>query len=451
MAEVLVSLAQIPEFTKLVSMQRFPSSNSAPARPMVEAWDMFISTSSEQPPPPFEKLAFHEPMLIAFSSGTTGPPKGIVHSVGGILLNGAKESILHEDLGPKDVVLQYTTTSWIMYLAAVLPLVSGARTVLYDGSPFYPDPASFVNLLQEWSVTKFGTSPAWMQRLRANGIVPRDVADLSSLRLVTSTGMVLQSDLFEWFYDTAFPGHTQLFNMSGGTDIVRPGLGVPIAILDPESSAELPSTVANGQQGELVATSSFPNVPVFFWGDLEPASTQSKLFNSYFAKFNHKWTQGDLVSMNPVTNGVIFHGRADGVLNPSGVRFGSAEIYGIIERRFAGEIADSLCVGRKSKKDENESVILFLLMEPGKRFTQEISQAVKTAIREDLSPRHVPAHIFETPDIPRTLNLKKVEVPVKRIVSGEHVKPSSTLLNPSSLEYFYQFSEVGNTFIKGKL
>lgn len=226
MEKVLETLVQITEFKKLVSIPRFSRTGPLPSRSEAEGWDAFIARASGQPQPPFEKLAFHEPMMISFSSGTTGPPKGIVHSVGGILLNGAKEGILHEDLNPQDIVLQYTTTSWIMHLAAVMPLLGGAQTVLYDASLFHPDPVAFVRILGELKVTKLGTSPGWMQRLRSHSIRPRDVTDLSSLRLVTSTGMVLQNDLFEWFYDVAFPARTQLFNMSGGTDIVSAPRGV---------------------------------------------------------------------------------------------------------------------------------------------------------------------------------------------------------------------------------
>ena len=220
MTGVLVTLAQMPEFKKLISIPRFPSTAVVPTHSEAEGWDKFLSRASGESPPAFERLAFNEPMMISFSSGTTGPPKGIVHSVGGVLLNGAKESMLHEDISSKDTVLQYTTTSWIMHLATVMPLLAGAKTVLYDGSLFHPDLVTFVRHVGELKVTKLGTSPGWMQRLRSNSIVPRTAADLSQLRLVTSTGMVLQNDLFKWFYNVAFPKHTQLFNMSGGTDIV---------------------------------------------------------------------------------------------------------------------------------------------------------------------------------------------------------------------------------------
>ena len=222
MAEVLETLVQIPEFEKLISIPRFQSTTGLPSQDEAESWDVFVSRASGISRPSFERLAFHEPMMISFSSGTTGPPKGIVHSVGGVLLNGAKEGMLHEDISPKDTVLQYTTTSWIMHLATVMPLLAGAKTVLYDGSLFFPDPVAFVRLVGELKVTKLGTSPGWMQRLRSHSIVPQTTTDLSHLRLVTSTGMVLQNDLFKWFYDVAFPRHTQLFNMSGGTDIVSP-------------------------------------------------------------------------------------------------------------------------------------------------------------------------------------------------------------------------------------
>lgn len=170
--------------------------------------------------------------------------------------------------------------------------------------------------------------------------------------------------------------------------------------MDQDSTPEANTPVAHGKMGELVTTASFPNVPVCLWDDLPPTSPQSKFFDSYFSRFNHMWTQGDLVSIDPVTGGITFYGRADGVLNPGGVRFGSAEIYGVIERRFPGEITDSLCVGKRGKNDKNEAVVLFLLMEPGKHFTESLVRAVKAAIREDLSPRHVPAYVFETPEIP---------------------------------------------------
>ncbi|KAF4960049.1 hypothetical protein FSARC_10580 [Fusarium sarcochroum] len=481
MQQVLASLTETSEFKSLISISRFQGRESTKSRHDVMPWETFVSIPSQQSRPPFEKLAFHDPMLIAFSSGTTGAPKGIVHSVGGILLNCGKETILHQDISPANTVLQYTTTSWIMYLAAVIPLFSGAKIVLYDGSPFYPSPSHFVRLLGDLRVTNLGTSPGWMQRLRAQNIVPRAVTDLSNLRMVTSTGMVLQNDLFEWFYDTAFPQQTQLFNMSGGTDIVGlptcftileqrlthlgriicfrkshfsplcPALGVSITVMGQDSPADEEIPVPDGNKGELVIANSFPNVPVFFWGDLKPTSPQSKLFSSYFSRFNHKWTQGDLVSIDPITRAIHFYGRADGVLNPSGVRFGSAEIYGVIERRFPGEVSDSLCVGKKGKDDENEIVVLFLLMEPGKVFTEPLVQAVKRAIREDLSPRHVPAYVFETPEIPRTLNFKKVEIPVKRIISGERVKPSSTLLNPSSLRFYYRFTDLSDPSLQSKL
>jgi acetoacetyl-CoA synthetase len=182
---------------------------------------------------------------------------------------------------------------------------------------------------------------------------------------------------------------------------------------------------------------SFPNQPVFFWG----ADGAQKYYNSYFARFDNVWTHGDFIMIHPTTKQIFFLGRADGVLNPSGVRFGSAEIYNVIEQFFP-QIQDSICVGQRRPNDHDETVLLFLLMAPGKRFNQQLVKDVQAAIARELSKRHVPKHVFETPEIPTTINLKKVELPVKQIVSGHIVKPSSTLMNPNSLKYYYQFADV---------
>ena len=183
-------------------------------------------------------------------------------------------------------------------------------------------------------------------------------------------------------------------------------------------------------------------MPVYFWSDAaNPPSLKSKYFTSYFEKYSNVWTHGDFVMIHPTTKNLIFLGRADGVLNPSGVRFGSAEIYGVLENGFP-MLADSICVGQRRPQDSDESVLLFLMMKPGEKFTPKLVNDVKAAIRKELSPRHVPKHIFETPDIPTTVNLKKVELPVKQIVSGKVIKPSGTLLNPESLEFYYRFAKI---------
>ncbi|KAF6824895.1 acetoacetyl- synthase [Colletotrichum plurivorum] len=472
MADVVSGMKSCPSFTSLVSIPRFANPYDVSSATKTETWDAFLSSAAPSaPPPPFVRVPFHAPFLIYYSSGTTGIPKAIVHTVGGVVLNIVKEGRLHESMTSDSVCLQYTTTGWIMYLANVAALLTGARVVMYDGSPFVPDLSSFVRILGEQRVTKLGISPRWMFELAKNKVSPREVTDCSSLQIVTSTGMVLSDQLFEWFYDAGFPKHVHLANISGGTDIAGcfgmenpltpvyvggtqgPSLGVPVEVYD----AQLPNgpgkALPHGEPGELVATAAFPNIPCFLWNDSTPPATTGTSFASaspgtkyqaaYFARFDHVWAHGDFVSIHPRTGGIAFLGRADGVLNPSGIRFGSAEIYAVVERNFSNRVVDSLCVGqRRPGVDDDESVMLFLLMRPGEKFDRKLAAEVKDAIKRELTKRHVPKYVFETPEIPTTVNLKKVELPVKQIVSGQHVKPSGTLLNPQSLDFYYQFAKV---------
>ncbi|KAL0944562.1 acetoacetate-CoA ligase [Colletotrichum truncatum] len=430
-----------------------------------------LLSSASMKPPSIERLPFSAPALICYSSGTTEQPKCIVHSVGGIVLNGAKEGVLHTGIGPNSVSFQYTTTGWIMYLACVLSLQSGARTILYDGSPFTPDLSVLLKVVAQEKVTVFGTSPKWMGALVTHKIAPRVMFDLSALEVVTSTGMVLPDQLFEWFYGpTGFPPNVRLSNMSGGTDIAGcflignpisplyvggcqgPALGIDVQVYDATATSTCGKPVPDGIQGELVAVKPFPNVPILFWNDIAPPSSpNSKLFSSYFARFDHVWTQGDIVSLDRQTRAIIHHGRADGVLNPSGIRFGSAEVYNVIEKRFGNVVLDSLCVGQRRPSDSDESVLLFLQMRPGETYDDKLVTAVKAAIRQDLSSRHVSKYIFQTPEIPMTATFKKLELPVKAIVSGKMVTPSSAVMNPGSLEFFHQFVNIENLVSHSKL
>ncbi|KAI1169209.1 acetoacetate-CoA ligase [Nemania serpens] len=459
MAEVVAGMRDCSNFRGLVSIRRFHDALDISNIPKTQTLDKFLD-NRQHTIPPIERIAFHEPFLICYSSGTTGIPKAIVHSVGGVILSFVKEVRLHEDARPDGAALQYTTTGWIMYLVSTAQLLVGARAILYDGSPFQPDLQTFIKLVGDQKVTKLGISPRWMYEMAKAGISPREVTDLSSLQLVTSTGMVLSNQLFEWFYDKGFPSNVQLANMSGGTDIAGcfalgnpltpvyvggtqgPSLGLDVQLYDSLLPPGLGQAVPDGTPGELVATKSFPNVPVYLWGDKEPAGAPgSKYHSSYFARYDHVWAHGDFCVYHPITKNLTFLGRADGVLNPSGVRFGSAEIYSVIERNFE-QVADSICVGQRRPQDNDESVMLFLLMRPGHKFTQKLVRDVKGAIQREMTKRHVPKYIFETPEIPTTVNLKKVELPVKQIVSGHIIKPSGTLLNPKSLDYYYQFAKV---------
>ncbi|KAH8901382.1 acetoacetyl-coenzyme A synthetase [Thozetella sp. PMI_491] len=449
-------MALVDGFESIVSM---PHDESKPrdisAAPKTQSLSQFLSSAREDDLE-FVRVAFGDPCLIVYSSGTTGTPKCIVHSAGGMLLNGYKEGALHQELGTSSVALQYTTTSWIMYLAVVQTLVFGSRVVLYDGSPFLPQRSSFMKLAAQERVSHLGISPRYLHELRVSKILPREVFDLSSLEVVNSTGMVLPDNLFEWFYDHGFPKHVRLNNMSGGTDLagcfgignsISPvyvggcsglSLGVRVEVYDTGIEGGKGSPVKDGTAGELVASAPFPNMPVAFWGPDGP----KKYHDAYFARFDDVWVHGDFVMIHPATRQLFFLGRSDGVLNPSGVRFGSAEIYRIVESHFAAEVVDSLCVGQKRPKDSYERVFLFLLLRPRVTFTNDLAGRIKAVIRKELSPRHVPAFIFPTPEIPTTVNMKKVELPVKHIISGMSLKPSGTLLNPESLKFYAKFANV---------
>ncbi|OGM45400.1 acetoacetyl-CoA synthase [Aspergillus bombycis] len=465
MTAVVKGMQSVGEFQGIVSQSRFASRpldvNHVPkAQPIAAFLAQSTSNTLE-----FERMAFCDPFLIVYSSGTTGQPKCIAHSVGGVLLNAYKEGQLHMELDEASVVLQYTTTGWIMYLSAIQTLLFGSRVILYDGSPFLPHLSSLIKLAEQQRVTHFGTSPRYMYELQKANIQPRQIANLSSLTMVTSTGMVLPESLFEWFYDQGFPPHVRLNNISGGTDLAGcfgignsllpvyvggcagMSLGIPVDVYDPsiEGAGVQGVPVEPGAAGELVATAAFPNMPACFWGP----NGHKRYHGAYFARFDNVWTHGDFVSVHPVTKQLFFHGRADGVLNPSGVRFGSSEIYQVIESEFPSEVVDSICVGQRRPSDTDERVVLFLLLKPGVVFTPELVGRVKAAIRQKLSSRHVPTFIFDTPEIPTTVNGKKVELPVKQIVSGKKIKPSGTLLNPQCLDYYYQFAEVERLAARG--
>ncbi|KAF1808223.1 acetyl-CoA synthetase-like protein [Eremomyces bilateralis CBS 781.70] len=466
--EILDGMSNVEEFWGAIIQPRFERAVDISAISRSETLANFLKSAGGNTKLTFERVEFRDPFLVVYSSGTTGVPKCIVHSTGGILLNSMKEGKLHRDLGPDMVQLQYTTTGWIMYMSSILSLLYGGHAILYDGSPFQPDLKTFIRLVSFLKVTNLGISPRYMHEFQKNNLAPRDIADLSRLRTVTSTGMVLSDALFEWFYDTGFPPHAQLANISGGTDLagcfsmenpltpiyvggcVGPSVGTAIAAYDQtiEGNDGTPgSELEDGVPGELVATRPFPNMPVYFWGD----DKGEKYFSSYFKRFNDVWTHGDFIMIHPITKQIFFLGRADGVLNPSGVRFGSAEIYSVIENFFTDQIADSICVGQRRPEDDDESVLLFLLMHPGKKFNQLLVKDVKDRIGKELSKRHVPKYVFETREIPTTVNLKKVELPVKQIVSGKIIKPSGTLLNPESLDFYYKFAKIEELDEEGRV
>ncbi|KAF1994134.1 acetyl-CoA synthetase-like protein [Amniculicola lignicola CBS 123094] len=455
--ELIDGMKGVTEFQGVVTQPRFENEHTGLKEvERTTTLDQFLTAANGDTTLRFERVNFSDPFLVVYSSGTTGMPKCIVHSTGGILISALKEIKLHREQGPESVVLQYTTTGWIMYLVSVQCLLVGSRTIMYDGSPFLPSIQAFLNIVSEQKVTHLGTSPRYLTEVQKKAISPRDIADHSSLRAVITTGMVLSNELFEWFYDTAFPPHVQLCNIAGGTDLAGsfaqenpltpvhvggcqgPSLGQKVQIFDSIIEHGKPGIpVPNGEPGELVGTVSFPNQPVYLWGD----ESGEMYHKAYYARYPGVWTQGDFIQIHPVTGQIFFLGRADGVLNPSGVRFGSSDIYSVIESHFPA-VMDSLCVGQRREGDVDESVMLFLKMKEGERFSKGLVESIRKKIEEERSKRHVPRYVFETWDIPATVNGKKVELPVKQIVSGKIIKPSGTLANPESLQYYYQFAKV---------
>ncbi|KAL6897593.1 hypothetical protein GGI43DRAFT_97539 [Trichoderma evansii] len=444
-----------------VIIQRFAKPFDTKAISKTERFEDFVQAGANKPPPAPVRVGFQDPSLIVYSSGTTGTPKALVHGAGSLLLSITKEIHIHRDVGPSEVGLQYTTTGWIMYQSSIALTFYGARCVAYDGSPLVPDPKVLLRIAEEQKVTLMGISPRWMGELMKNGIAPREEFDLSSLNSVTTTGMVCPDQLFEWFYDTGFPAKVQLANISGGTDIagcfiqenpldplyvggcMNGSLGVPIATYDhdlPEGSVGTP--LPPGSSGDLVATAAFPNMPIYLWNDGPGPAPGPKYRAAYFERYSGAWAQGDFCAVHPKTGAVFLLGRSDGVLNPSGVRFGSADIYAVLERCFPQEIAESLCVGQRRPQDMDERVVLFLLMRGGRALDKKFVIKVKETIAKELTKRHVPKYVFEIPEIPVTVNGKKVELPVKSIISGRTIKPSGTLLNPQSLDHFYQYQKI---------
>ncbi|UZJ56690.1 hypothetical protein CBS101457_006010 [Exobasidium rhododendri] len=430
------------------------------------------------PPLTFDVMPFNHPALIVFSSGTTGEPKSICHSAGGILVNSKKESILHFDLGAQDTFLQLTTTGWIMWLTMVGNLMASASIITYDGSPLFPSPLTIPRLISnhKGKLTGFGGSPRLLAEIErhcnAEKIAkPRDVFHFSNLRYVTSTGSPLSPANVRFFYERFMPTNVHLISISGGTDLAgcfvasAPNvpvrghligvkcLGMDLRILDPISGEDVEM---KGEAGELVTARPFPTQPLYFWGAPEDKEKlHAKYMESYYQRYTegpaiNYWAQGDFISRDLKTGGFEIHGRSDGVLNPSGVRFGSAEIYSVVESGKFTSVLDSVVVGqRRPGKDEDETVLLFVKCKAGSTLGDEEKKAIGTAIREAHSARHVPKYIFQVQDIPITANGKKTELAVKAIVSGNTAfKASTATANPEALDEYRQYADIEGVVAK---
>ncbi len=425
--------AQLPSLTATVLVRfsrRDHSVNNA-----VE-WEQFLDRSSSSVE--FAQLPFNSPLYIMFSSGTTGVPKCIVHGAGGTLLQHLKEHALHTDLGRDDVLFYFTTCGWMMWNWLVSGLAQGATLVLFDGSPFAPTPEILWDIAEQERISVFGTSAKYLSALEKAGVKPRESHDLSRLRSILTTGSVLAPESFDYVYRD-IKTNLCLSSISGGTDIIscfalgNPtlpvyrgqlqciGLGLNVQVFNDKGQA------VNGEKGELVCTNSFPCMPLGFWNDTDG----SRYFNAYFARFENTWAHGDYAEITP-QHGVIIYGRSDAVLNPGGVRIGTAEIYRQVEKLEL--VLESIAVGQQWQDDER--VVLFVRLRDGVSLDDQLQQQIRQIIRSNTTPRHVPAVIAQVNDIPRTISGKIVELAVRQVIHGEVVKNTDALANPAALELF---------------
>jgi len=395
--------------------------------------------SNDSTIPDFVQLPFDHPLYIMYSSGTTGSPKSIVHSAGGTLIQHLKEHKLQCDIqSGRDRLFWFTTCGWMMWNWLVSGLASGASIVLYDGSPGHPNLGTLWRMAERTETTHFGTSPKFLAACSKSELVPREIADLSNLKSLLSTGAPLIPEQFDWVYDNV-NSDIQVASISGGTDIIGCFLaGSPLlSVYRGElQCSQLGMNVQSwnadgksviGESGELVCVSPFPSMPIGFWNDEDGSNYKS----AYFDEFEGVWTHGDYVEMTS-TGGAIIYGRSDTTLNPGGVRIGTAEIYRAVENME--QIVDAVVVGRPNKGDVD--VVLCVKLGEGVIFDDNLKSDISGQIRSATTPRHVPDYIFEVDDIPYTISGKKVEKAVLATITGKSVGNKDALANPESLEQY---------------
>ncbi|WP_043634302.1 acetoacetate--CoA ligase [Chromobacterium haemolyticum] len=392
----------------------------------------------------FERLPFRHPLFILYSSGTTGKPKCIVHGAGGTLLQHLKEQQLHGDVHHGDRLFYFTTCGWMMWNWLASGLASGAALMLFDGSPFVGEGRTLWDYAERQRFTHFGTSAKYIDGLRKSGIVPAREWKLDSLRAVFSTGSPLVAESFDWVYAN-IKTDINLASVSGGTDIVScfalgcaslpvyrgelqcRGLGMAVDIYNEYGRP------VRGEKGELVCTRPFPSMPVGFWNDADGG----KYRQAYFGRFDNIWCHGDYAELT-AHDGMIIYGRSDAVLNPGGVRIGTAEIYRQVEA--FDEVLESIAVGQQWQDDER--VLLFVRLRAGARLDEDLQQRIKAQIKTGASPRHVPAKIIAVSDIPKTISGKIVELAVKNVIHGQPVSNVTALANPEALKLFENLEEL---------
>ena len=395
----------------------------------------------------FVRLPFDHPVYILYSSGTTGVPKCITHGAGGTLIQHIKELALHSNIRRSDRICYFTTCGWMMWNWLVSSLAIGATIVLYEGSPFHPSPAAMFDLIDELGVTVYGTGAKAIAAWEKAGLKPRESHQLNTLVTLLSTGSPLAPESFDYVYREIKP-NLCLSSISGGTDIVScfmlgcpilpvwrgelqcPGLGMAVEILRADGS------VADiGETGELCCTRPFPSMPVFFWGDEDG----SKYRAAYFETFPGTWAHGDF-ALKSEHCGYVIQGRSDATLNPGGVRIGSAEIYRQVES--LPEVLESICIGQDW--DDDVRVVLFVRLRDGLLLDEDLADRIRRTIRQNTTPRHVPARIIQVADIPRTISGKIVELAVRNVVHGRPVANVDALANPEALDLFRDLPELSS-------
>ncbi|WDY60421.1 acetoacetate--CoA ligase [Pseudomonas sp. PSKL.D1] len=404
-------------------------------------WGDYYQAGGE---PAFTPLPFDHPLYILYSSGTTGVPKCIVHRAGGVLLQHLKEHGLHNDLKADDVLFYYTTCGWMMWNWLVSGLAVGATLVLYDGSPFHPGPERLLDLIDNEGINVFGTSAKYLAALEQAGLAPARSHRLESLRAILSTGSPLSPHSYDYVYGK-IKADVRLASMSGGTDIVScfvlgnptlpvrrgeiacKGLGMAVEVWNEHGQP------VTGEKGELVCTRNFPSMPLGFWNDTDG----SRYRDAYFSQFPGVWAQGDYAEQCD-SGGMVIHGRSDAVLNPGGVRIGTAEIYRQVEK--VEQVLESVAIGQDWHGDVR--VVLFVRLQDGLQLDEALRERIRQVIRQYTTPRHVPAVIAQVADIPRTISGKLVELAIRNVVHGLPVKNTDALANPEALDQFRDRTEL---------
>ncbi|MEO3770239.1 acetoacetate--CoA ligase [Micromonospora sp. B9E7] len=437
-AEVAAIRAALPSLRHTVSIG-YLDPQAAPQDAL--GWAELAAPTDE--PLTFTPVPFDHPLYVLYSSGTTGLPKPIVHGHGGILLEHLKMLALHHDLGPADRFFWFTTTGWMMWNFLVSGPAVGATIVLFDGNPGHPDLGGLWRLAAETGTTYFGTSAPFLLACRKAGLVPREIADLSALRGVGSTGAPLPAEGFHWVYETV-GDHLQLQSLSGGTDVCTGFVGgVPLlpvyageiacrALGAKVEARSADGTPAIGELGELVITEPMPSMPVGFWNDPEGI----RYSEAYFDVYPGVWRHGDWITINE-RGGCVITGRSDATLNRGGVRLGTAEFYSVVEG--LDEVLDSVVVHLEDDEGGAGELLLFVVLAHGLELDDPMRATICRELRTALSPRHVPDEIHQVRSVPRTLSAKKLEVPVKKILTGTPVDQAAAkgaLANPESLTAF---------------